>query len=136
MDKRIRAIAVALGLTFGGLCLTAPAGAAPAGLGPGAVKDAASDATAVQQVVWISRCWRDRWGVRHCRRVWRPGVVYGAPYVRPRVGVYVGGPRRYYRGGGVYYGSRAYRGGSRAFRAEGFRGGGVRAYGGRVGRRR
>ena len=109
MDKGIRVLAAALGIALGGLALlTRPADAAPT-IGAGPARDAASEATAVQQARWYRRCWRDRWGYLHCRRAWRAPYYYGyAPYYYRRAPYYYYGPRRHFRG--HYYRGYGYRG--------------------------
>jgi hypothetical protein len=100
------------------------------------VQDAVPGATAVEQVRWVRRCWWDRRGFRHCRRVWRPGYFYGVPYRGPRIGLYWGGSRRHFRGGRhfrprAFRGSpRAFRGRPPAFRGSAIRGSGFRSFGG------
>jgi hypothetical protein len=96
MAKGIWAIAAALTLGI----LSAPASAAPAvGAGLGGVKAAVAEQSNLEQAAWISRCFRDRFGDRRCRRVWvEPSYRYG--------------PGFYFDGGRRHYGSRRhFRGG-------------------------
>ena len=91
MDTGKWAIAALLSLGFG--WLAASASAAPAA-GTGAMRDAVSESSVVEQARWYRRCWRDRWGNVRCRRAWRGrGYYYGAPYYRPGFRFYYGGPR-------------------------------------------
>jgi hypothetical protein len=136
MDNGMRMMSAVLGIALGGmLWLAVPAGAAPAigAAGAAGVREAASESTAVEQVRWVRRCWRNRWGHLRCQRGWRPGHCYGAPYYGPRFGLYRSGPRRHFRGGPRFrgYGFAPRRG--PAFRSPGFRG---RSVGGRMGGRR
>jgi hypothetical protein len=92
MDRHIWAIAAALGIALG--ILSAPAGAAPAlGGGAGGVKAAVAGTGLVEQARWYRRCWHDRWGYRHCRRVWGDGPYYG-----PGIGFYFGGWGHHHHG--------------------------------------
>jgi hypothetical protein len=55
--------------------LSASVEAAPLGPAADTLKATAEENTAVQDVVWVRRCWWHR-GHRHCRRVWREGPYY------------------------------------------------------------
>jgi hypothetical protein len=62
------------------LCaLSASVQAAPFAAGPDRVTAGAGGNTALQNVVWVRRCW---WhdGYRHCRRVWSDSSYYYEPY--------------------------------------------------------
>jgi len=97
------------------LCaLSAPTQAAPLGVGSEGLKAAADENTAVQEVVWVRRCWwRD--GYRHCRRVWSDEPYYYDPY--PYDGGYYYGPsfgfsfggRGHRHHGGHFHGGRGHR---------------------------
>jgi hypothetical protein len=116
MNSGIKAVAAALGIVAGGLCwLSAPASAAPAaGAVTGGTGLAASETTAVENVRWVRRCWRGRWGHLHCRRVWRPGFYYYRFY----------GPRhRYWHWNRRWHGHRHWHRGH--YHGRGFRGGHV-----------
>jgi hypothetical protein len=67
-------------LTIG--TLSASVQAAPLGIAPDNLK-ATAENTAVQDVVWVERCWWHR-GHRHCRRVWRNRPSYYGPSFRFR----------------------------------------------------
>jgi hypothetical protein len=101
MNKGMCAIAAVLGVGLG--ALATPASAIPLiGVDAG-LKVEPAEASAVEKVRWVRRCWRDRWG-RHCRRVWI-GPDWG-----PGFGLYFGGPRRHHFRGDRFRGDRHFRG--------------------------
>ena len=111
MNSGLFALPAVLGIGLG--ILAAPASAAPAlGANAGGVKAAIAETSPIEQARWHHRCWRDRWGYRHCRRVWiGPSYGYGP-------GIYFGGgghrhhyPGHGYRGDHSGHGYRRDRGG-------------------------
>jgi len=100
--------ALALGAVALG-SLSASVQAAPLGLGLDGSKAAANENRAVENVVWVHRCWW-RNGYRHCRRVWRDvpyaydyddGYYYGPSYYYgPGVGFSFGTSHRHHHHGG------------------------------------
>jgi|SRR5262249_49185627 hypothetical protein len=59
--------------------LSASVQAAPLPAGPDSLTAGAAENTALQNVVWVRRCWWDH-GYRHCRRVWRDSYYEPYPY--------------------------------------------------------
>jgi hypothetical protein len=81
--------------------LSAAVQAAPLGIAPDDLKVTAEKNSALQDVVWLRRCWWHN-RHRHCRRVWRDGGYYYDPYpydggffFGPSIGFSFGGGRHH-----------------------------------------
>ena len=88
--------------------LSASVQAAPLGLGQDGYNAATRENSAVQDVVWVRRCWYHN-GHRHCRRVWSydDGYYYGPDYYYgPSFGFSFGGGRHH---GGHHHGGHGHR---------------------------
>ncbi|HWB43835.1 MAG TPA: hypothetical protein VG900_00170 [Hyphomicrobiaceae bacterium] len=81
-------------LALGFMAMSAQA--APLGGVAADLKAAAGPTSSAQDVHWRRRCWRNRWGHLHCRRVW----------VEPYYGYYDTYPYYYGPGIGLYFGGR------------------------------
>jgi hypothetical protein len=85
--------------------LSASVQAAPLGTAPDSLKVAADENTAVQDVVWVRRCWWHH-GNRHCRRIWRDSGYYydsypynDGYYYGPSIGFSFGGGHGHHHSG-------------------------------------
>jgi hypothetical protein len=93
--------AAALALT----ALSASVQAAPPAAEPHSLKAVADENTALQDIVWVRRCWRHN-GYRHCRRVWSDTPYYyesypydDGYYYGPSIGFSFGGGHGHHHSG-------------------------------------
>ena len=96
--------------------LSASVQAAPLAAGPDSLKAGAGENTALQDVVWVRRCWWHR-GHHHCRRVWRERPYYyydpypydGGFFFGPSFGFRFGGHgHHHHRGHGHHHGGHGH----------------------------
>jgi hypothetical protein len=69
MRKVLLSLVAAVAITTG-FSMTS-ASAAP--VSPSALQPTIADTNLVEDVRWVRRCWRNRWGNLRCRTFWRPG---------------------------------------------------------------